>query len=105
MASTGVRRPYDKSAQYLRQIAVKSGGMKRSDSPGNRFRASFASLTGLNPSVAFSGSSPFKGALIAPTVPPLKGEVPAAQAVGFIYEEISRSNLWLWRLISRSIRR
>ena len=33
MASTGVRRPYDKSAQYLRQIAVKSGGMKRSDSP------------------------------------------------------------------------
>ncbi len=36
-----------------------------------------------NPSVACSDSSPFRGALIASNMPLLKGEVPAAQAVGF----------------------
>ena len=36
-----------------------------------------------NPSDACSDSSPFRGALIASNMPLLKGEVPAAQAVGF----------------------
>ena len=37
-----------------------------------------------NPSVACGDSSPFRRALIAPTMPPLKGEVPVKRAVGFV---------------------
>ena len=59
-----------------------------------------------NPSVAFGDSSPFRRAYNDASMPPLKGEVPAARAVGFTFaefEEISRSNLW--RLGSCAVRR
>ena len=48
-----------------------------------------------NPSVAFGDSSPFRDALIAPIVPPRKGEVPATWAVGFLNAESGSFNLWL----------
>ena len=54
------------------------------------------------PSVAFGDSSPFRRALIAPAVPPLKGEVPATQAVGFIGADFGRFNLWRPTVVDRT---
>ena len=67
-----------------------------------------------NPSVSFGDSSPFRGALrwsddaspergamIAPCRPPLKGEVPVKQAVGFSDADLGRFNLWRPTVVER----
>ena len=43
--------------------------------------------------VAFSDSSPFRRALIALNVPPLKGEMPATRTVGFRSAEFGKSGV------------
>ena len=44
-----------------------------------------------NPSVAFSDSSPFRRACNNASMPPLKGEVPAARAVGLYSKTLAAS--------------
>ena len=54
------------------------------------------------PQSPYGDSSPFKGALIAPTMPFLSGEVPAAQVEGFANADLGRFNLWRPMIVDRT---
>ena len=68
------------------------GGQRSSLEPGGSKRN--RALPSWNPSVVFGDSSPFRRAYSDASMPPLKGEVPAARAVGFTFAEFVNSNLW-----------